>query len=262
MSSGSSGVEAHQASEVSRETAASRALGEAIRATLGFECRATRCDAGSSSDDENEKMVLLIRHGEGAHNVAQREWRNAGKAGEPYTVDNDPDGLLRDAELTALGREQAAALKDEIQDAEIVFASPMRRATQTALLGASPEVPVLAVEALHETGGRHTCDRRLDKADLATLFPRVDYSLIQEVDPLWHDTQREDKASIAARAADFLAFLRTRPEKIVAVATHSGFLLTLLNAVLLVDNPDDAAWFATGECRAFTLAFSDTSLPN
>ena len=57
------------------------------------------------------------------------------------------------------------------------------------------------------------------------------------------------------RAARFAAWLGQRPEKRVAVAAHSGFLLALFNAVL--DLPDDArGWFGTGECRAVALTFA------
>lgn len=242
------GVEAHQVSEVIGETAAVKGL--KIRESLTWECR-----AGPAKDrlEPNEKLVHLVRHGEGYHNVAQREWRDAGKPGEPYTLDNDPEEKLRDPELTDLGQIQASQLPALKPD--LILVSPMRRATQTAL---QYDGPVLALEDLHETGGRHTCDRRLNRTALRSQFPRVDYSLItEEDDPLWHDTQRETKASIATRAANFLSFLRQRPENNVLVATHSGFLLTLLNAVLIVDDPDASLWFATGECRSFTFSWSD-----
>ena len=53
-----------------------------------------------------QKKVHFVRHGEGYHNVAQREWRAASKAGEPYTVDTDPEYKFIDALLTPTGVEQ------------------------------------------------------------------------------------------------------------------------------------------------------------
>jgi hypothetical protein len=69
----------------------------------------------------------------------------------------------------------------------------MRRATQTALFAFEPhmvaaKLPTFAHEACHETGGAHTCDKRLPKLDLEALYPMVDYSLIgADEDPLWGD---------------------------------------------------------------------------
>ena len=59
------------------------------------------------------KIVHFIRHGEGLHNVAQREWRaDPGWDGESesITVDNDPEYRFVDAELTPKGIGQAEAL--------------------------------------------------------------------------------------------------------------------------------------------------------
>ena len=60
-------------------------------------------DLGSTARFFLGLPALVKRHGEGAHNVAQREWRAAGKASEPYTVQNDPTGRYVDAELTPAG---------------------------------------------------------------------------------------------------------------------------------------------------------------
>ena len=64
---------------------------------------------------------------------------------------------------------------------------------------------------------------------------------------------RETKEHLAGRGAELLEFLKGRPETHVVVAAHSAFLLTLLNAVLEVENDDDASWFDTGEMRTFIL---------
>ena len=53
-----------------------------------------------------QKKVHFVRHGEGYHNVAQREWRQASKPGEPYTIDTDPEFKFIDALLTPAGVEQ------------------------------------------------------------------------------------------------------------------------------------------------------------
>ena len=121
---------------------------------------------------------------------------------------------------------------------------------------------VVACEHCHETGGRHTCDRRLDKTRLAALYPAVDYSeLTSEADPLWDAERRESPADVARRAAEFAGWLGRRPERVIAVAAHSGFLLALCNAAFETDDEEITAWFGTGECRAVSLRWGGAKRP-
>lgn len=135
------------------------------------------------------KIVHFVRHGEGRHNVAQRQWRASplwDGHSEPYTLDTDPTGRYIDAELTVRGVQQAVALRARTARLcpDLLIVSPMRRATQTALLAFAPHVaacamPIIAHELAHETAGRHTCDRRLSRTALATAFPAVSYSEVR-----------------------------------------------------------------------------------
>ena len=82
------------------------------------------------------QLVHFIRHGEGAHNVAQREWRADPQwdgSSEPYTLDTDPDYRFHDAVLTPTGEAQARELQARTQALapELLVVSPMRRAVQT-----------------------------------------------------------------------------------------------------------------------------------
>ena len=74
-----------------------------------------RCAAAAADDtapSSGAKVVYFIRHGEGTHNLAQREWRSSpdwdGKS-EPYTIDQDPDMRYVDAELNDTGKGQVTA---------------------------------------------------------------------------------------------------------------------------------------------------------
>ena len=94
--------------------------------------------------------VSLIRHGQGFHNVAQKEWRNDPKwdrKSEPYTVDNDPNYRFMDAMLTSIGENQACELQPRVdamlavtqrhlstQLPFLLIVSPMRRAIETGLI--------------------------------------------------------------------------------------------------------------------------------
>ena len=74
--------------------------------------RAILCQAAAADDmvpAAGAKLVYFIRHGEGTHNLAQREWRSSpgwDGASEPYTLDTDPDMRYIDAELNDTGKAQ------------------------------------------------------------------------------------------------------------------------------------------------------------
>jgi broad specificity phosphatase PhoE len=222
------------------------------------------------------KHIHFIRHGEGHHNVAQREWLQASKDGMPYDMDHDPDFKYLDAQLTDEGERQAAALQDQCcalqAGLSLLVVSPMRRALKTGLIAfdqvqknrdseGGARLQVIAHEACHEIGGFHTCDRRLPRAELQKAYPQVDFSLIaDEEDPLWGDgRRRETLQEVATRAAIFVAWLLSRPEESIAVACHSTFLLGLFNGALELDPEGGAdaealcSHFHTGELRSVLL---------
>lgn len=262
-------MERHQAREVERDAATLRAAAPAVRrATFGFGgVTATLAPRGCVAPPPGSKLIHFIRHGEGHHNVAQREWRAAkgwDGTSEPYTMDNDPNWTYVDAELNDKGIGQAEALVAVTEPAlkpELLVVSPMRRATQTGLLAFAPHIqrgalPVIAHELCHERAGRHTCDKRLAKAALAKAFPAVNYDgLGAEEDPFWGDGwTREPWEDLGTRAARFVQHvLHERPETHIAVASHSGFLLAIFNAVLECDDEGTRTWFGTGELRSVLL---------
>jgi len=211
---------------------------------------------------EVNKTVHFIRHGEGRHNVAQSAWREFKNPGEPYTIDNDATGRYEDAVLTPKGESQARELVGNVDAHQpaLIVTSPLRRAVQTALLAfpAPRAQKVLAVELCHEIGGKHTCDKRLPKSDLARQFPEVDFSQLTEEDPFWGDgLTRESLDALTSRAGEFMEWLLARPEKDVVVASHSTFLLTLFNTHLTWDDEYLGTWFGTGEMRTVHLTVGD-----
>ena len=126
--------EAHQQVEVDSSLKTLRGLALTIRggrASIKARLAADDCEVPAGA-----KKVHLIRHGEGVHNVAQREWRSRPEydgRSEPYTVDNDPSGKYTDALLTPAGEAQARALQPRTQQLspQLLIVSPLRRATQT-----------------------------------------------------------------------------------------------------------------------------------
>jgi broad specificity phosphatase PhoE len=195
--------------------------------------------------------------------VAQAEWHDAGKTGEPYWVLNDPEYRFMDAELTPLGITQAKQLRDRTSlfMPQLMVVSPMRRAIQTGLLAFEAHVngglTVLASEHAHEIAGKHTCDKRLSLTALKGHFPAVDFSAVEaEEDPFWGDgATRETHEEVAHRAACLLAYLLVdRPETHICVAAHSTILAAVMAAVLVLPEDDtDSPWLGTGEMRTFIV---------
>eukprot|EP01047_Picozoa_sp_COSAG01_P075258 COSAG01_NODE_12842_length_1677_cov_3.245247_1_plen_294_part_00 len=225
-----------------------------------------------SSAEPGGKVLHLIRHGQGFHNLLGDVYRSHGvefsSTGADLT-DNNPYRRpeLVDPPLTAIGRKQASALRARTQllSPQLVVVSPMVRATQTALLGwahlvegATTTVPFVAHEGAREPGGVHTCDQRRPLSELQKEFPMIDYSLVEplgEEDPLWHDTQRESTTEVCDRGYALLEWLHARPETDIALSSHSSILFTLLNAVMTPETPGKglAQWFLTGEMRSVQL---------
>ena len=104
--------EAHQQAEVDSSLQILRGLAPALRrgrSTIKAQLVADDADVPAGA-----MKVHFIRHGEGVHNVAQREWRSRPEydgRSEPYTLDNDPSGKYTDALLTSAGEAQARALQ-------------------------------------------------------------------------------------------------------------------------------------------------------
>lgn len=274
-------VEAHQQNEVDENLRAVRAVADRIASEMGVTVTATVVP-DDAEVPPGCKKVHFIRHGEGHHNVVQREWRaRAGwdGASEPYTLDTDPEYRFVDALLTEKGEAEARALQARTRrfTPQLLVVSPLRRATQTGLLAFEPSlppspshggaaIPVVAHELCHERAGRHTCDKRLDRTALAAAYPLVNYEQLDpakahrlvasEGDPYWGDgLTREPWEALARRAAAFALWLRDTPERHIAVASHSAFLLSLFNAVLRTESEDARRWFGTGEMRTVLLSW-------
>lgn len=70
-------------------------------------------------------------------------------------------------------------------------------------------------ELCHERAGRHTCDRRLAKAELSAKFPAVDYAAIKSEENLyWGDgTAREPWKDLGVRAGVVLTTQHSRGDR-------------------------------------------------
>ncbi|KAL4179949.1 hypothetical protein AMTRI_Chr13g89760 [Amborella trichopoda] len=200
------------------------------------------------------KTLYLVRHGQGFHNVAGEKDHKAYMSEEFF-----------DASLTPLGWEQVDKLRKHVHASgiasslDLVIRSRLLRTMQTAVgvfggdrfvdgvngpflmvSGAGntnyPAIsslscpPFIAVEDCREHLGIHPCDKRRSINDYKPLFPAIDFSLIEtNDDTLWKADTREEIKEVATRGKKFLDWLWTRPEKEIAVVTHSGYLVHTLD---------------------------------
>lgn len=168
--------------------------------------------------DKNVKLIYIVRHAEGWHNVNQ----------EYKSIKN------LDARLTTKGTNQCSKLRDELlslkkefdvlnntvdddaigdrykqglnylmngyeKDGDIcVLVSPMTRCIQTALLSfdfwlpesseqqSGKRVPFMGLEALRETVN-YNCDRRRRISEVADEYPQIDFSFCRDdEDEIWN----------------------------------------------------------------------------
>jgi broad specificity phosphatase PhoE len=197
------------------------------------------------------KVLHLIRHGEATHNVQPKPW------GED----------LVDARLTDTGVQQALALRERAATlpVEVVVVSPLSRALETATRGLEPlivrqpPVPFICVEECREQFGKNLPDMRRPIAAVAIEYPQVSFETLPQLDadPLF-TPERETLEALTRRADQFLDLMWARPEKHIAVVTHSSFLAALLNAALDVSSaPESAGWFDNAELRSVWVGRRD-----
>ena len=218
------------------------------------------------------RTVLLIRHAQALHNAG--------------------DAVAVDPWLTAAGRKAAAALRPHAGRVDLVVASPLARALETAALafgdkdgllaspsaaasrrrGAAAQAAPLMVSrgagraaVRPKPGVAYICHPDLLETDLGLPSDRIGPGT-EAAFPGWQRVQiaadaapppPEPAASVAARAARFLAWLATRTEPRVAVVAHGGLLATLLAPHGHDHGPLAAPAFRTpfalAEARAFVV---------
>ena len=272
---------------------------DGLRATVPRATRYTlhAADDDCSAAPPNAKRIYFVRHGEGEHNAWRATEKAAGRTptAKRHNVGQFPPSL-HDPCLTQKGAADAlaaAAVARSLPRPELLVTSPMRRAVQTLLTAfddaIAAGVPAIAHElcreAFHGTDPS-VYDARLGRETLAAAYPQVDFAshvlpatpaaadgstaLIE--DPLWWSCESPffapgggggrgiDEAAIAEHAHRFLQWLMARPESVIAVATHSNFLLALHHACL--DGcPQSAQVFYTGELRVLSVSATPALSP-
>ncbi|KAF1965736.1 phosphoglycerate mutase-like protein [Bimuria novae-zelandiae CBS 107.79] len=164
--------------------------------------------------------LLLIRHAQALHNVAG-------------------DWSIHDPPLSELGERQCKELQESLRNSqignevELIVVSSMRRTLQTANIGLEWLIKEKGVKLLPDAGWQENADKPCDTGSsistMAKEFPDFDFST---VDPLYPDKTSNlssnpyasTRRAILARGQVCLQSLYSRPEKVIAVLSHSGFL--------------------------------------
>ncbi|KAJ0660097.1 putative histidine phosphatase superfamily [Helianthus annuus] len=91
--------------------------------------------------------------------------------------------------------------------------------------------PFIAMELCREDMGIHPCDWRRSISEYKSMFPAIDFSLIEtDHDVWWSPKTREKPKDVAARGLKFMKWLLTCKEKEIVVVFHGGFLIHTLGA--------------------------------
>ncbi|KAJ6263479.1 hypothetical protein Dda_2043 [Drechslerella dactyloides] len=164
-----------------------------------------------------DSKIILIRHGQATHNLKD-------------------DFNQHDPPLTPLGKEQcitllrdafAAGEWKDFQNLDFIVISPLFRTIETGFLVFGKEiregVKYLVYPEVQETSA-NPCDTGRSTADLQKLFPRVDFSECDRTNWLIKQHGFYTRDNLPLRAAFVRKWLYERPEKVIAVVTHSGFL--------------------------------------
>jgi broad specificity phosphatase PhoE len=154
--------------------------------------------------------VILVRHGEGFWNTRFHKARI--------------DAAIPDPTLTETGRQQARLAAERLGEHGIsrLIASPYRRTLETAAIIGERLGLDIEVDPLVRERCAFSCDQGSPASTLATLWPDIDFSGLEEI---WWGRRIESQASIDRRARAFARTMaRTADWQRAAVISHWGFI--------------------------------------
>lgn len=163
-------------------------------------------------------MTLLIRHAESAWNE--------------HFGSSRIDVGLPDPVLTVRGQEQARAAAGRLRREGLrrVMASPYRRTLQTATIIAEALKLPVEIEPLVRERCAFSCDQGSSPAELARLWPELDFSGLA---PVWWGEVIESWPSLEARCSEFRGRMAARADRdAILVVSHWGFIRGLTGAEL------------------------------
>lgn len=187
------------------------------------------------------KLLLLARHGEGYHNVANAKYRDQWASKYRFL---GTDGTITwgpDAKLTDLGKAQAAEnnliLKRQVARGMPIptkfIVSPLLRSIETMVRewdGIDIPRPIVN-EKVRETIGINICHQRSSKTELSK-FP-IDFpdDFTEEDEIFKSFSAREEFYEQFLRVNDFLQELFEEDDEVVSVTCHAGTIRAFLTVI-------------------------------
>jgi broad specificity phosphatase PhoE len=214
------------------------------------------------------KTIHFIRHAEGTHNEANHAYGDD----TPCTFDTPNAWNYMDARLTEKGINQCITARETLLhgvNPELVVVSPFTRTLQTAhIMFGGKNYPFIVHQSCQERWGKFTCDKKRTKteivAEMAPVYEATNdhidfdsFGFPTEEDELWKETREPGEETIA-RGHAMMAWLATRPEKEIAVVTHSSWLKHLFRSFGgYIDDQDESKMHrlsGNAEVRSICLA--------
>eukprot|EP01125_Pyxidicula_operculata_P001992 TRINITY_DN11972_c0_g1_i1.p1 TRINITY_DN11972_c0_g1~~TRINITY_DN11972_c0_g1_i1.p1 ORF type:complete len:227 (+),score=10.66 TRINITY_DN11972_c0_g1_i1:24-704(+) len=196
--------------------------------------------------ESTNKKVILVRHGEGYHNL--------------YC-----DLTIFDASLTEKGKEEATQAGERLslefkgKSPQVMFVSPLTRTLETAtnihrvLTRNGSSMPMMTTEKCREGCNLNVINHRRKLTELKTVWTNFDWSLLSDAtdnDTLAPTEYRENIVDeievVRKRAKEFLTFLESRQEQTIVVVTHSGFMRCLCSEICGLPRDVSIGTFPTG----------------
>jgi broad specificity phosphatase PhoE len=215
---------------------------------------------------ETHAYVFSARY----HNLICDMWRELERPIDFDSPDPNLNPVVRpeflDPPLTALGMQQCSSQRDLCNSLspDLVIVSPMLRCIQTAKLSFRDHVnrvPWVSHEGCREELGLLVGNKRRPITEIKADYPEIDFGDIEhDEDVLWDEygDRRETLLEKSERIYKFLTeYVRSRPEKDIAIVCHSAYLFTLLNAVMDIEEEELRSWFLTSEVRSLQMTFVD-----
>ncbi|KAF7913859.1 uncharacterized protein EAF01_000265 [Botrytis porri] len=168
--------------------------------------------------------IILIRHAQALHNVSHKA-RN-------YEL-HDP--ALTDLGFETQCDELASHLENEVplaREIGLIVVSPMRRTLQTAQQGLGwlmkGGVPVILRPEWQENSDK-PCDTGTPVEVMEKEWPQFDWSAVDPLFPAKSGLYEFSKDALTGRGLAARKWLQQRPEKVIAVVSHSAFLRTCVS---------------------------------
>ncbi|PVH80400.1 phosphoglycerate mutase-like protein [Cadophora sp. DSE1049] len=160
--------------------------------------------------------IILIRHAEAIHNITK-----------DYTIHDPPlteHGLTTQCSTLSRRLQESLPLANQI---DLIVVSPMQRTLQTAAASlnwlTARGIKTIALAELQETT-TNAIDIGRPIEELTRDWPNIDWSAMDPIFPSKEGLYAFSAEALLRRGAAARKWLRSRPEKVIAVVGHAGFM--------------------------------------